>query len=77
MKETRAVLLDLRGTLIDVAGSWKLTDNERARFLRSFDGAIHGADIQRALVEAVADVLPLVGVDGSAGTERSDSLSLE
>lgn len=56
MKETRAVLLDLRGTLIDVAGGWKLTDNERARFLRSFDGAIHGADIQRALVEAVADV---------------------
>jgi putative hydrolase of the HAD superfamily len=56
MKETRAVLFDLRGTLIDVAGGWKLSDNERARLLRSFDSAIRGADIRRALVEAVADV---------------------
>jgi putative hydrolase of the HAD superfamily len=56
MKAVRAVLFDLRGTLIDVSSGWKLTDSERIRFLRSFDGAIRDADIRPALGEAVADV---------------------
>jgi putative hydrolase of the HAD superfamily len=56
MSAARAVLFDLRGTLIDVSSGWRLSDDERSRFLRSFDGAIRDADIRAGLVEAVAEV---------------------
>lgn len=51
-----AVLFDLRGTLIDVGNGWRLTDEERIRFLRFCGAEGSDTDLRRALAEAVAEV---------------------
>ena len=56
MGAPRAVLFDLRGTLIDVSSGWRLTDDERIRFLRSCGAEGSDAYLRRALSEAVAQV---------------------
>jgi putative hydrolase of the HAD superfamily len=56
MGEPRAVFFDLRGTLIDVSSGWRLTDEERIRFLRSCGVGGSDTDLRRALSGAVAEV---------------------
>lgn len=50
------VLFDLRGTLVDAATGWRLTDAQRARFLRACGARATEDQLGRYLERAVADV---------------------
>jgi len=47
------VLFDLRGTLVDPASGWRLTDDERVRFLRSCGADAPEVELRSALARAV------------------------
>jgi putative hydrolase of the HAD superfamily len=52
----RAVLFDLRGTLVDPEGSWRVADALRLRLLRSAGALAADAELARMLELAVAEV---------------------
>jgi FMN phosphatase YigB (HAD superfamily) len=61
MNAVRAVLLDVRGTLLDVTSGWQLTDDQRIRFPRTFDAERRDVELRAALGEAVAAVNEIAG----------------
>ncbi|MGH3082018.1 MAG: HAD family hydrolase [Gaiellaceae bacterium] len=50
------VLFDLRGTLIDPSTGWKLTDEQRIRFLRAGGARVSEVQLRVTLGRAIADV---------------------
>ncbi len=51
-----AVLFDLRGTLVDPASGWRLTDAQRIRFLRACGADANEDALRQGLERAIADV---------------------
>ena len=58
------VILDLRGTLVDPATGWRLTDAQRIRFLRDCGARTGDAQLGMNLKRAIAAVHALIVLSG-------------